>query len=138
MAMSKRGNAGKRPQAVGVASEKIDPTLPFTEIVIDGKTYKMCLDFGALAEAERELEKTDPTVSLLECSWGLGKLQNLRVLFAASLRLYHPQMSVAERMALVTWGNAGTVLVKVRIAQGMFAPEAEANPPEAAPAAVSE
>jgi hypothetical protein len=111
-----------------------DPTLPFTPITIAGKPYKMCLDFGAVAEAEAELADQIGDSSLLQCSWNLT-MRNAMVLFAVSLRVYQPDISFADAKRLVGWDNSAEVCLAIRKAQKQFAPEpdsseaaADANP----------
>lgn len=110
----------------------IDPTLPFTEITLDGATYKMCFDFGAIATVEAELRRAGKPVSLLQSSWELGML-DLQLLFAASLRPFHPDLDFEAAKRLVNWRNVDQIIVKIRQAQANFAPEQDdkADPPQA-------
>jgi hypothetical protein len=81
-----------------------DPTLETTQIVLGGKTYTMCFDLEALAEAETELIRAGiPDVNLLH-SLNLGScnLQGMRALFAASLRKFQPELKMKDALALVT------------------------------------
>lgn len=114
--------------------DKIDPTLPFTEIEIDGKSYKMCLDFEAIAHAESEIPELNG-VSLLACSWNMTTL-NAGILFAVSLRIYQPEIAFDDARRLVTWQNSAEVCMAIRKAQNNFIPEPDeatekADPPQA-------
>jgi hypothetical protein len=44
---------------------RTDPSLPFTEINLEGTRYRMCFDYGALCEAEAALISKYPDVNLL-------------------------------------------------------------------------
>ncbi|GGA80690.1 hypothetical protein GCM10011507_34880 [Edaphobacter acidisoli] len=83
------------------AAEKIDPTLPFTEIEIDGKTYKMCFNHRALARAEVKLLAAGHDANLL---LRIGNLtfDSVRTLFAVSLYHYQPEMDFDTALKLFT------------------------------------
>lgn len=78
-----------------------DPTLPFTEITIKGKPYRMCLDLGALAEAEHEIVRQGHDVNLL-VNLPPVNLETMRIVFAASLRKFHPEIAYADALQLLT------------------------------------
>lgn len=84
-----------------------DPTLETTQITLGGKTYTLCFDLEALAEAETALIQAGvPGVNLLQSlSLGSVNLQGMRSLFAASLRKFQPTLKPKEAMALVTTRN---------------------------------
>lgn len=120
---------------------KYDPTLPFTPVEIDGETYKLCYDFGAIGTIEGELEAAGhPDVNLLVMGWQINA-RTLPVLLAAGLRVYHPEISFDDAKKLVNWRNAMALTVAIRKAQGQFSGDADsdgedagkhkADPPEA-------
>jgi hypothetical protein len=108
-------------------AEPIDPTLPFTEIAIAGKTYKMCFDYEALAQAETRLVKMGHDVNLNVCLPRLN-FANTRVLFAASLLTYQPDTDFVAAKALVTRLNLFAVLNAMITAWNEEMPEPEADP----------
>ena len=85
MAMTKRGDPGNRPGPVKAAGrqlrdEKIDPTLPFVEIEIGGKTYKMCFSFRAIVKRvasgcvrwvsqRTSRARSSISISTISCHW---------------------------------------------------------------------
>ncbi len=87
-----------------------DPTLPTSAITIEGREYWLCFDLGALAQAEEELNAPTPgrpnghDVNLLFAlpGWGRLTLKNTRVLFAASLRKFQPEIACEDALALLT------------------------------------
>jgi hypothetical protein len=105
---------------------------PFTEIVIEGNTYKMCFSFAALAMAEISLRNQGYDVNLLQ---GLivRTFATLRVLFAASLHVYHPELLFEATMDWLTPYNAHEVLLAVNKAWALSHDDGskeEKNPPE--------
>ena len=100
--------------------EAVDPTLPSTTITLDGKEYRLCFDLGALAEAEtainREIfaSKTGaPPVNLM-VAFPLQNLASTRIMFAAAVRRFHPAMTFAEALGLLTPLNVLVVAAAVR------------------------
>jgi hypothetical protein len=88
----------------------IDPTLTVTEAIIDGKSYKMLLDFRALAQAQQEFNACGYSVNLFR-SLDVKELDiiGLGALFAASLRRFQPELSLQEAQNLITLKNVWTV-----------------------------
>lgn len=115
-----------------IAGTVNDSTLPKTPIVLNGKTYELCFDLGALSEAETsinaELIKAGRTdlVNLLY-ALPIQNLANTRMLFAAGLRTFHPEIGFDEACKMVTPGALFEVATRVREAWQA------ANPPEEAP-----
>jgi len=114
--------------------EAIDPTLPFTEIDIAGKTYKMCFDLGALAKAEDELVGLGNNASLLMAMVGLT-FSRIRTLFAVSLHVYHPELDFETCKSWVTRDNISEVALAIHSAWNANAPDPDPvkNPPQPAP-----
>jgi hypothetical protein len=120
-----------------IAGTKADPTLPKTPIVIGGKTYNLCFDLGALAEAETSInaelaaDRRSERVNLL-AAMPVQNLRNTRILFAAAVRTFHPQLSFDEALALPRLNNmyeVGTMLIEAWTA-AMVDPDSPANPPQ--------
>lgn len=113
---SKKGKSHRR-----VAGTVNDPSLPKTPVTINGKIYNLCFDLGALAEAETAinaelLRRTPPQqVNLL---WALpgGNLGNTRVMFAAAVRKFHPELGFEEAMGLLTLTNVHDVSLALQAA----------------------
>lgn len=78
-----------------------DPTIETTDIVINGKAYRMCFDLGALAQAEDALIAEGHDVNLLHALPRLN-LSSVRVIFAASIRKFHPEITYEDALALLT------------------------------------
>jgi len=81
--------------------EKIDPTLPFTEIEIGGTTYKMCFNYDAIAQTEVKLLARGHDANLLTRLCNLT-FDSVRVLFAVSLFPYQPETDFEAAKNLVT------------------------------------
>lgn len=90
-----------------VTAIAIDPTVETTDIVIEGKTYRMCLDFRSLRLAERELNKAGHNVNIL-AEFPKLTLDATCIVFAASILRFHPEMSyeAAEDLLLAEPMNA--------------------------------
>lgn len=90
-----------------IAGTILDPTLPKTPVVVGGKKYDLCFDLGALAEAETsmnaELERAGSSmrINLLNEIGTLNFSSTLK-LFAASLRVFHPDIPYIEALMLPT------------------------------------
>jgi hypothetical protein len=121
-----------------IAGTVADPTLPKTPVVIAGKTYNLCLDFGALAEAEtaingeRARAGNEGRVNLL-VALAEQNLANTRAIFAAALRTFHPEIGFEEARKMVGPQNVFLVAMAIRNAWTQAMPEPETNPEEAQP-----
>jgi hypothetical protein len=117
-----------------IAGTVADPTLPKTPVEVGGKTYNLCFDLGALAEAETainaELAKTGRIVNLL-AAFSVHTLATTRIMFAAAVRTFHPEFSFEQALALpklTDMYRIGAAVVKA-YTEAMVEPE-EANPPQ--------
>jgi hypothetical protein len=115
---------------------EIDPTVETTDVVIGEKVYRMCLNVRALAVAERELKRLGYNVVLIVAlsRERLLELDSILVLFAASIRKFHPEVGFEEAIDLVTLPYLYTVAVAVHNAWEKALPKPEgdkANPTEA-------
>lgn len=77
-----------------------DATLSSTPITIKGNVYKLCFDLRALGRAERELVGLGHDVKLLEKFPRLEYIDEVLILFAASIRTFQPEISFEEALAL--------------------------------------
>jgi hypothetical protein len=84
-----------------VAKIQVDPTIESSEIVIDGKVYRMCFDLGALAEAEDRLIARGWNINILDAFPRLN-LSSVRTMFAVSLHKFHPEIAYEDALALLT------------------------------------
>jgi hypothetical protein len=88
-----------------IAGTVADASLPRTPITVRGKDYDLCFDLGALSEAETAINaenaraKLPDRVNLLVALTDLN-LKNTRILFAAALRTFHPEMGFKEALEL--------------------------------------
>jgi hypothetical protein len=114
-----------------IAGTIADATLPKTPMEIDGTTYYLCFTLGALSEAETSInvelarQGSEERVNLLY-ALPAGNLASTRVVFAAAVRTFQPELSFKEACDLLTFEDIYTVAVKVREAWN----EARAKPHE--------
>jgi hypothetical protein len=101
-----------KKKLAAVPAPEIDRTLPFTEITIDGKVYKMCFQHRALAAAEDALLAKGHDVNIL-IPMLRRTFSSLRVLFAVSLYTYHPELDFAATQDWVTHDNLLEVIQAV-------------------------
>lgn len=85
-----------------IAGSEVDPTLPRIEIEIDGKTYRLCFDLAALAEAKAHFAKAGHKINVLQALSELD-VDNLRVLFPCALHKFHPEIGFEEAQKLITY-----------------------------------
>ncbi|SRR5579883_642892 len=116
-----------------IAGTSADPTLPKTPVTVSGKTYNLCLDMGALAEAETAINQEAGSLDAINLLSALPvlNLANLRIIFAAALRTFHPDISFEEGKKLIAYDDLVEVLVKVQEAwaSSVPAPEDREDPP---------
>jgi hypothetical protein len=108
-----------------VADTTADPTLPKTPVTVGGKTYNLCLDLGALAEAEAALIAEGHHEVNLLYALPNQNLSNTRIIFAAALRKFHPEISFDDAKKLLTFDGLYTVAVKIQEAWQAAIPEPE-------------
>jgi hypothetical protein len=115
-----------------VAGTINDATLPKTPIIIGGTEYSLCFDFGALSTAETELNREGHEVNLLAMLPVLN-LSNTRVIFAAALRKFHPDITFDQAVGMVNFGNVYTIANAIAEAwqSALPEPEKEKNAPAA-------
>jgi hypothetical protein len=112
-----------------VANTAIDPTIDFTDIVLDGKTYKLTFDFASLAQAEAALAPKHPEINLLRHLFhdGVYRLEQIQELFACSLYKAQPDLDYDAAKALVNMRTIVPVAAAVLTAwkASMEEPKAE-------------
>ena len=103
-----------------IAGTIADATLPKTPVEIGGKTYQLCFDLGALAEAEtainRELARAGRTSEFINLLYALPiqNLANVRNVFAAAVRVFHPELSFEQARDMLTLGDLLTVSIAIQ------------------------
>ncbi|UWZ84652.1 hypothetical protein [Occallatibacter riparius] len=115
-----------------------NPALPRTPVVIAGKTYDLCFDFAALGRAENEINAELARAGIAErvnllYALPVANLRNTQLVFAAAVRTFHPDLSFAEALALLTFDNLWDVAEKIREAWKTAVPEADKKPVPTAP-----
>jgi hypothetical protein len=127
--------AKKEASPRAIAGTPSDPTLPKTPVTLDGKTYNLCFDLGALAEAEISInaeliKRAAPMRVNLLLAMPVQDLANVRVMFAAAVRTFHPELSFDAAIQMLRMDNIFSVAVAVREAWIGSTPEANpADPP---------
>jgi hypothetical protein len=112
----------KKPELVSTP----DPSLPFTGITINGKVYKMVFKHSSLAIAEDKLLARGYEVNLL-VSYLRRTFSSVRVLFAASLLAYHPDLDFNEAQDLVDDENILEIVQAIDKAWHKSSAEADAD-----------
>ena len=108
--------------------EVSNPTVPFTEVDVNGKTFKMCFDYGAIALAEAKFRSEGHRETyLLIAAPEPEVVQNLKFLFACSLQPHHPEIGYEEACALVTPRTQQSIYLAFKKAWEEAMPEP--NPP---------
>lgn len=118
-----------------VVGTPADPTLPKTPVTIKGVTYNLCLDLGALAEAEAALIAEGHTEVNLLYALPNQNLGNTRIVFAAALRKFHPEIPFEHAMGLLTFDSLYTVALAIQKAWVAATPEADQSAPPPQPGA---
>lgn len=84
-----------------VANTVADPTLGTADITIAGKTYTLCFDMGALAEAELHFRRAGEDVHLLS-AFPQASLASVLILFPCAIHKFHPEISFKEAQEIVS------------------------------------
>lgn len=116
-----------------IAGTAADAALPKTPVEVGGKKYNLCLDLGALSEAETAINSEAGYIRVnLLFALPVLTLGNIRVVFAAALRVHHPEISFDEGQRLLGVDDLLTVATAMREAWNAAQPEAEkaAHPPQ--------
>jgi hypothetical protein len=116
-----------------IANTVADQALAKTPIEIDGRTFNLCFDLGALAEAEMHFNQQGHDVNLLRALPQLN-LSNVRIVFPCAAHKFQPSLGFKEGQSLITLQNVYSVAAAIAGAWKAAVPEAEAkketeNPP---------
>jgi hypothetical protein len=116
-----------------ISGSLADATLPRTPVTIGSKEYFLCFDLGALAEAETAInmefaraklpERVNLLVSLSELN-----LKNVRILFAAAVRTFQPEIGFEEARDLLALGDVFRVVAALEASWSAATAEPEKNP----------
>jgi hypothetical protein len=118
----------------GIAGTIGDASLTRTPVTVKGKEYDLCFDLGALSEAESAINaeyakaKLPDRVNLLVALTDFN-LRNTRILFAAALRTFHPEISFQEALELPAIPDLYRVISAIEEAWTASTADAE-HPPE--------
>ncbi|GEM_PF-5840096 len=94
------------------ANHTPNPTLPFTEIEILGKTYKMCLNFRAMARADAWLREQGVVSNMVRMLPNMT-FEAIPIVLAASLATFHPELKFADVVGLVDYDNVWEIRDKL-------------------------
>jgi hypothetical protein len=118
-----------------VAETVADPTLPSTPLEIDGKTYDLCFDMRAMAEAQQHFKRQGHEVNLLAALPNID-LDSCLVIFPCIVHKYQPDLTWEEAQGLVTLVTVYAIAAKIGEAWENATPKKEApevNPPQPEP-----
>ena len=115
----------------------LDPTLPTTDLELLGKTYKLCLNFRAMAAADAWLRREGVVSDILRMLPALT-FETIPVVLAASLHTFHPELTFEDVVALVDYDTVWDARDKIYDAWAQAYPKrtaeeqakAAANPPQ--------
>lgn len=93
-----------------VANTVADPTLGTADITIAGKTYTMCFDMGALAEAELHFRRAGENINLLSV-FPQASLASVLILFPCAIHKFHPEIGFKEAQAVIKKSMKGIYAV---------------------------
>ena len=113
-----------------VANSTSDATLPKTPVTINGQTYFLCFDLGALSEAESHFRQQGHEVNLLDALPGYT-LAHVRTLFPCAIHKFHPEVSFEDAQKLITLPTLYVVAAAIGAAWKASLPEPEPDPTEA-------
>lgn len=91
-----------------IAGTAADPMIEFAKLEINGQTYELTFQLGALRKAERALGRALLTdfAALFQVS---VRLEELDVLLFAATRVAHPDLTMEQVEGLIELGTAGDV-----------------------------
>lgn len=112
-----------------VAGTVDDPTIHFSELVVDGETYRLAYSFNSIALAEREAG-----CNLLAGLEGLGNLSaiQLRGLLWAAMKVAAPDIPIERAAALIRLDTMQSVTEALAKAYNLSMPEKKAEDPSEA------
>ena len=104
------------PVSQAVAADSAKPAeldLSNMPVQINGKTYSLSFEFGALAEAERHFKRQGHRVSLILALPDFG-LESIREVFACAARSHHPELGWEAAQELVTMESVYSVATVIQ------------------------
>lgn len=118
-----------------IANTPLDPTAPHASVTIDGKEYRLCFDFAALAEARAYFRKQGRNdVNLLRALMSVDA-DSVWIVFPCAIHKFHPEISYEDAQAMLTIPVAFVVADAIIQAWNLSVPEPKeappANPPQA-------
>lgn len=113
-----------------VAASPADPTLPKIPVTIEGKTYHLCFDLGALAEAESHFRAQGHEVNLLDALPGFT-LSHVRTLFPCALHKFHAEIHFEDAQRMITMPVLYVVAAAIGAAWQTSLPEQQPDPTKA-------
>jgi hypothetical protein len=122
-----------------IAGTPADASLPKTPVTVGGKTYNLCFDLGALSEAETAINldfvrRDDSRRVNLLAALPFDDLANTRIVFAAAVRKFHPELGFEEAMGLLGLDDVYRVWGAIRAAWDASRPQSEGTPGPTDPA----
>lgn len=121
-----------------VGNPELDATVPDISLELGGKTYHLLFKFSSLSIAEKKLHAAGIRISLLVArSVTFWDASNLPYIFFAALQAHHPEITLEQADAMLTFENCGEVLDKLFEAHQAALParrEVASDDPMTAPA----
>ncbi|HLH36002.1 MAG TPA: hypothetical protein VKX41_15120 [Alloacidobacterium sp.] len=105
----------------------VDPVNPPVELNLDGKVYKLCFDFAALAEAESHFIRAGHHINLLAALPKLN-LSSIQMIFPCALHRHHPEIGFVEAQEMVNISNVFGIASAIAEAWQKAMPEAKPDP----------
>jgi hypothetical protein len=115
-----------------VANTPVDPTSAGVPIVLAGKTYHLCFDLGALAEAEVYFQQQGHDVNLLVAMPVLN-MRTVLTIFPCALHKHHPDISFKDAQRMVNLETMYPIANKIAEAWIASSPEPEKKKEESNP-----
>ena len=106
------------------------PNLPFIPLRIGDVDYKLCFDLNAIADVEEKLIAAGHNVNLLAARLGALTLSSARMLFFASLSVYHPEVKLPQARTLYAEADSLKLTNALQSGYRDFLPEPVADPQE--------
>ena len=129
---TKKESKGPTPIiAVAPAAKAEYPAYP---VIVGGETYRLCLEFDAMADAETAIRREGHNINLITAFGSGFTLAGTRTLFAAGLRHFHPEVSYARACEMLTFPYA--VVAAATIARVLTKDLPDAQPGATASAGV--
>lgn len=107
-------SAVKELRPRGTSKDSARKELPFYPVMIGDTTYKLCFDLDELDKAEEAFNREGHRVNMLfALDVGSMNLRSVKVLFAAAVRTFHPEIGYEKARSLVTIGSIFVVTTAI-------------------------